>query len=143
MANSEVLRKPGKQNREYSPEATLRPYIVVEILLEQEWLQLTVRNAGQRPAIDVQVRWEPPFKGLGGQQLTSELPLFRELSYLGPGSEISTLLDSRQAYFQRQEPLRLVAHLQYGDEQGQRFQHTLRHNLEVFRDLALPVPPSE
>jgi hypothetical protein len=116
-----------------------RPYVSVDVLLEQEWLLLAVRNLGDRPAVDVRVQWEPPFTGLGGQQATSTLPLFRELSYLAPGREIRTLLDTRQAYYQRGEPVRLVAHLSYRDEQGNRYLHTIHHNLEIYRDLALPV----
>lgn len=113
--------------------------MVVEVLLEQEWLLLAVRNLGEHPAVDVQVAWEPRFRGLGGEQATSELPLFRELSFLAPGREIRTLLDTRQAYFLRQEPTRLAAHLSYKDEQGGRYRHTIHHNLEVFRDLAVPL----
>lgn len=139
----QAQENPTKKSLENSHQTEFRPYVLAEVLLEQEWLLLVVRNIGLRPAVDLHIRWEPRFSGLGGEQATSELPLFRELSYLGPGREICTLLDSRQAYFARGEPARLVAYLQYRDEQGSRYQHTIRHNLEVFRDLALPVRFSE
>ncbi|MFN2197835.1 MAG: hypothetical protein ACK2UW_17075 [Anaerolineales bacterium] len=116
----------------------LRPYVVVDFLLEQELLFIVVQNFGARPALEVSIKWEPTFRGLNGEQATCELPLFHNLTYLAPGRTIRTLLDTRQAYFQRDEPTRLTARLNYQDEYGQKYRQIIPHNLEIYRDLAEP-----
>lgn len=116
----------------------LQPYVVVDFILEHELMFVAVQNLGARPALDVSVKWEPAFRGLSGEQATSELALFKALAYLAPGRVIRTLLDTRQAYFQRDEPTLLTARLSYQDENGRKYRQVIRHNLEIYRDLAEP-----
>lgn len=128
---------PKKTPIQKPPEA--RPYVLVDIVLEADLFFIEVKNIGERPAYQVRVRWQPSFRGLGGEQATSELPLFTELAFLAPGRAIRTLLDTRMAYFHRGEPTRLRAAVSYQDERRRKYQHTIPHNLEIYRDLVLPI----
>lgn len=95
-----------------------------------------MRNFGDRPAIAVACKFEQPFKGLGGSQDMTALPLFRRIELLAPGREIRTLLDSSAAYFKRREPTKLAATLSWRGEDGERFERHVVHDLRIYRDVA-------
>jgi hypothetical protein len=131
---------PRSKSQPDLDEEQLRPYVIVDVLFEDGLLFLAVQNIGARPAFEVKVRWEPSFRGLGGSQLTSDLPLFKALTFLAPGRCIRTLLDDSQAYFQRDEPTQLAAFISYKDDQRRSYRQTIQHNLEIYRDLVYPLP---
>jgi hypothetical protein len=84
--------------------------------------------------------------GLGGTMVIGDLPLFRELTFLAPGREIRTLLDSSASYFASGQPTRIAAAVTYHDAAGRRHRATIRHNLEIYRRIAYVIgaaPPEE
>jgi hypothetical protein len=81
-------------------------------------------------------RFEQPFKGLGGTQDMTRLPLLRRIEFLGPGREIRTLLDAAAAYFGRKEPTKLTATITWRSEEGDRFERRVTHDLRIYRDIA-------
>jgi len=111
------------------------PHVIFEILLVEGMLWMVVRNIGPKPAFHIRIKFDHSFKGLEGTKGMDTLPLFTQLEFLGPDREIQTVLDRSAAYFQRNEPLRLVARASFEEDAGRRYETRSIHNLEVFRDL--------
>lgn len=112
------------------------PDVVLDVEFERGLLFLVVANIGDRPALAVQVRFEKPFRGLGGTTDVSGLRLFRRIEFLPPGKEIRTLLDASAAYFARREPSKLAATIAFRDEAGRRRERRIVHDLGIYRDIA-------
>lgn len=118
-----------------------RPDVIVDFVFEDGFLFLAITNIGSRPAERVHVDFDPEFKGLGGTQPISELPLFRNIEFLAPSRSIRTLLDSSAAYFSRGEPEQITATISFSDSSGQKFCVTIRHDLGIYRDIAFRPNP--
>jgi hypothetical protein len=112
------------------------PEVIVDFEFERGLLFVAVRNLGDRPALDVKVEFDKPFKGLGGAREMNRLGLFGRLRFLAPGKEIRTLLDSSAAYFARKEPTLLTATVSYRTAVAKRASHSITHDLSIYRDLA-------
>lgn len=120
-----------------------RPRIIVEFVFDRGLLSIAVRNIGERPALKVAVAFEPQFNGMGGAKRVSEQGLFRNIEFLGPGREVSTLLDHCAAYLARGEPARISARVTYCDVDGGTFSDTMAHDLGIYRDVAYADPRLE
>ena len=116
-----------------------RPEIILDFDFDDGALFISLRNIGERPAHDVRTELTPPIRGLGGQQLVSELPVFRGIAFFAPGKQIRFLLDSGASYFGRGEPLRVAARIRYSDDQGNNFDAVIQHDLEIYRSLPFRV----
>lgn len=112
-----------------------RPEVIFEVLFEEGNLFLALRNIGARPALSVRTQLKPAFKGLGGAEDYTRMPVFRNIEFLGPGREIRMLLDAAGAYFARDEPTAIAAVLTYADDAGQKYETRVRHDLEIYRSL--------
>ena len=117
-----------------------RPDVVVDFNLRNGLLFVTVHNIGAASAYQVVTRFDRTFRGLGGRKDLTALALFRSLLFLPPGKRIRQLVDTADAYFQRHEPTRLTATITYADRDGRRYTDVIPHDLEVYRDLAEPLP---
>lgn len=73
--------------------------------------------------------------GLNGTRDVSSQALFRNIEFLGPGREIVTFLDSSHSYFGGRQPTSLAADVSYSDSTGQRYTETIKHDLEIYREL--------
>ena len=113
-----------------------RPDVVLDVEFDQGLLWLVVANIGERPALGAQVRFDKPFRGLGGSVEVSALRLFRRIEFLPPGKEIRTLLDASSAYFARKEPTKLAATIAFRDDAGQGFERRVVHDLAIYSDIA-------
>ena len=118
------------------------PDVFLDVEFEDGVLFLVVANRGQRAALAVSCRFEQPFKGLGGSQDMTRLPLLRKIEFLAPGREIRTLLDSSAAYFTRREPAKLSVEIHYRDEDGGRHERRIVHDLRIYRDVAYVMDDS-
>jgi hypothetical protein len=112
------------------------PVVIVDFTFDQGLLFVSLRNIGGLPAHRVSVRFSEPIFGLGGEKEVSALPLFRNTEFLAPGKEIATLLDSASSYFGRQQPTRIEAEVSWFDQEKRRHTATIRHDLEIYRDVA-------
>jgi len=112
-----------------------RPEVIVDFEFRQGVFFLSVRNIGARPARNVSVEFAPRFTGAGGRKEVTELPLFRELTYLAPGRRIETFLDTSESYFQRRQPTRIKLSIRFSDGEGADYHDRLEHNLEIYREL--------
>jgi hypothetical protein len=110
--------------------------VIVDFEFDRGLLFVLVRNLSGRPALDVKVEFDKPFKGLGGSREMNRLGLFQRIRFLAPGREIRTLVDSGAAYFARKEPTLLTAAVSYRTAAGERRLHSITHDLSIYHDLA-------
>ena len=111
--------------------------VLVDVDFDDGLLFLAVENLGELPAHHVRVRLEPPLRGLGGRRRLDRLALFRRLELLAPGKRIRTFLDRSSLYFARDEPTRFEATATWRSDAGERRVRVVRHDLEIYRDLAV------
>jgi hypothetical protein len=111
------------------------PEVIVEFLFEHGLFHISVNNIGDRPAIGVQVHFSKKIMGLNGTKEISALPLFKNIEFLGPKREILTFIDSSSSYFQRKQPTRISARVSYRDSESRKYECTISHDLEIYRDL--------
>jgi hypothetical protein len=119
------------------------PEVILEFLFDRGVLSVSVRNIGTRAAMKVAVSFDQRFTGLGGSRDISSLPLFKNVEFLGPGREIVTLLDSSASYFTRKQPTRIAARVSYHDADGRKYEATIEHDLEIYRDLSWVSSPTD
>ena len=112
------------------------PQVIVDFEFERGLLFVSVRNLGDRPALDVTTSFDKPFRGLGGRREMNGMRLFKRVRFLAPGREIRTLVDSTNAYFARKEPSVLTATVSYRAADGKRRTDAITHDLSIYRDLA-------
>jgi len=119
-----------------SPEmsAASPPEVILDVLFEDGLFFLAVRNISALPAHNVSVRFEDRILGLQDREV-SALPLFRGIEFLAPGREIRTFLDTSASYFARRQPTRITVKIAYKDAGGRRYTRTIRHDLEIYRDI--------
>jgi hypothetical protein len=113
-----------------------RPDVIVEFLFDRGLFHISIRNIGDRPAVDVSVKFNKKITGLGGKKEISSLPVFNNIEFLGPGREIVLFLDSSHSYFARKQPTKISARIVYADSAKAKYETTINHDLEIYRDLA-------
>ena len=109
--------------------------VIVDVEFESGLLFLSVANVGDLPAHRVRVKFAPPFRGLGGAHRTSGATLFRRLEFLAPHKRIPLFLDRAALYFARGEPTKISVEVVWRTDDGVQNRRTLRHDLEIYRDL--------
>ena len=115
-----------------------RPDVIVDVVFEDGLLYLSVANIGDRPALDVRTTFNRKLVGLGGAKDVAGLALFRNITFLAPGKEIKTLLDSAPSWFRRNTRTTLIARVAYRDAEKKEYRGTMNHDLEIYRDLDYP-----
>jgi hypothetical protein len=121
---------------ETKPGLSADPCVIVDFVFDRGLLSISIKNIGTLPAYDVQVEFSHQLKGRGGDIELSELPLFRDLAFLPGGKEIGTFLDTSASYFQSRQPTQINLFIKWKAADGASFQTTIRHNLEIYRDIA-------
>jgi hypothetical protein len=111
------------------------PYVIVDFVFDRGLLSISIKNIGSRPAFAVRVEFSQKLMGVEGTVEVSALPLFRALEFLPGGKEISTFLDSSASYFHSQQPAQITTRISYQDARGARLTNTIRHNLEIYREI--------
>ena len=125
----------GREHAEPGPG----PDVILDVEFDRGLLFLVVANVGERPAVAVQVRFERPFRGLGGTVDMAALRLFKKIEFLPAGKKIRTLLDSSAAYFSRREPAKLAATVLWRDEGRGKHERRVVHDVAIYRDVAYPA----
>lgn len=120
-----------------------RPEVIVEFLFDRGLLYVAVNNIGNRPALSVSVKFDKKILGLGGTREFSALAVFKNIEFLGPQREIVSLLDSSSSYFKRKQPTKVSALITYQDLERRRYEISIKHDLEIYRDLVFVEPASE
>jgi hypothetical protein len=112
-----------------------RPEIIIDIVFDNGLLFISVKNIGKRSACRVSVDFDREIIGLEGTKEISGLPLFENIEYMPPQKEIVTFLDSSASYFAREEPSRFATTVTCRDERGRNYNKTIRHNLDIYREI--------
>jgi hypothetical protein len=112
-----------------------RPEVIVEFLFADGVFHISVRNIGEKPALKISVRFDKKIFGAGGRKEISALPLFRNIEFLGPQREIITFLDHSSSYFLGRQPTTILAKISYRDALQNKFEETISHDLEIYREL--------
>lgn len=126
-----------------TPDPGGQPEVIVDFVFDRGLFHVAVANVGDAPAYQVAVRFDKKFRGLGGRQVVSALPLFRRLPFLAPHKRIETFLDTSRAYFRRREPTRLTATISFRDARRRRYERRITHDLSIYKDVAFVLPPAE
>lgn len=116
-------------------EDSPRPEVILDVVFEDGLLFLALANIGTRPALGVSTSFNRALRGLGGTKEVSALPLFSNVDFLGPGREIRTLLDSSASFFGRRQSTKIAARISYRDAGGERYTTTVKHDLEIYREI--------
>ncbi len=114
---------------------TSDPFVIVDFVFDRGLLSISIKNIGALSAFDIQVDFSEKIRGHRGAVDISEMPLFRDLAFLPGGKEISTLVDTSASYFQCGQPTQITVSISWRDRSGESFQTTIRHNLEIYRDI--------
>jgi len=112
-----------------------RPEVIVDFIFDKGLLSIQIKNIGRRPAHNVHIDFDKQFYGLSGSKLFPELAMFKNISFLAPGKELTTFLDSSSAYFERDEPAQHTISVAYKDHRGKDYNDTIKHNLDIYRDI--------
>lgn len=116
-------------------QALRRPEVIVEFLFDRGIFHIAVRNIGDGPAFSVSVKFDKKIIGLDNKKEISRLPLFNNIEFLGPGREIVTFVDTSHSYFARKQPTKISARITYSDSAKQKYEATITHDLEIYREL--------
>ena len=111
------------------------PDVILDFVFEKGLLYISLRNIGSSPAYRVTVDFDKSIKGIEGEKDINMLPLFQDVEFLAPGREIRTFLDSGRSYFQGDNPTRISAEISFFNRCGARRQVTIKHNLEIYRNI--------
>jgi hypothetical protein len=130
---------PGRRAQRNGTERTA-PEVIVDFVFDDGLLYVSLQNIGDLPAYEVRAAFDPPFRGLGGEQDASALRMFRHMPFLGPRRTIRSFLDSSTAYFNRGEPTTITVSITYRGADRRQHRRTIRHDLAVYEDLAFIAP---
>jgi hypothetical protein len=144
MARKAASRRAGPRRAgTRRPDAPRRgPNVILDFVFDRGLLFIAIRNIGDEPAYGVRVDFGAPLFGLGGTKEVSAQPLFRELEFLPPQKEIVTFLDTSASFFGSGQSTRIAARITTRDAAGARHVATIRHNLEIYRDIDYVDPPA-
>lgn len=117
------------------------PYVIVDFVFDHGTLFIEVENIGARPAFEVRVDFSPKLIGVGGTLEVSALPLFTSLEFLPGGKKISAFLDTSESYFRSGQPTHITALVTYKDARETKLTQTIRHNLEIYRNIGYTTEP--
>ena len=139
MARKAASRRAGTRR----PDAPRRgPNVILDFVFDRGLLFVALRNIGNEPAYGVRVDFGAPLFGLEGTKEVSRQPLFHALEFLPPQKEIATYLDTSASFFSSGQSTRITAKITARDAAGARHVATIRHNLEIYRDIGYVDPPA-
>ena len=110
------------------------PGVIVDFIFDEGLFFIAISNLSDRPAYQVSVKFDCQIYGLGGKDICA-LPLFGNIEFLAPHKQITTFLDSSGSYFRNGGPTRISARITYHDFRGTKQVATIRHDLEIYREI--------
>ncbi len=117
------------------------PEVLVDFIFDLGLFFIEIKNIGSGSAHNISINFDKEIKGLGGQKIFSELPLFKSIGFMPPDKAIRTFLDKSDAYFSRHEPETISLKIHYQDKKGNSYSEKITHHLGIYRDLAFLVKP--
>ena len=133
---------PSRARKKRTPVPVSDPYVIVDFVFDRGLLSISIKNIGASAAFGVSVKFSQKLMGVEGTVAVSALPLFTALEFLPAGKEISTFLDTSSSYFRSKQPTQITTAITYQDAQHREFSNTIRHNLEIYREIGFVRAPS-
>jgi hypothetical protein len=130
-------KKRNKPKQSESP----RPDVIVDFIFDEGLFFIAISNLSDQPAYKVSVKFDCRIYGLGGKDICA-LPLFRNIEFLAPHKTITTFLDSSGSYFSGDGPTKISARIAYHDFRGTKKVATIRHDLEIYREIGFIRRPN-
>lgn len=138
----EAGRAANNEARKAQMEA-MRPYVTVTVEPSQASMQLfdlIIRNIGQRPALSVAIKVDPPpmraAERPGAEEMAQMKLLNEPMSIVAPGQEIRIFYDSQLSRKDRDDlPTRHEATVHYADSSGRTFKDSYTLDLEALKGL--------
>jgi len=112
-----------------------KPEVITDFIFEEGILFISIKNIGSKPAYKIATNFDKEIRGVDGNKIISELALFKCIEFLPPQKEVRTFLDSSHAYFNRNEPTKIVIQLSFSDERGKNYSKKIKHDLEIYREI--------
>ena len=119
------------------------PEVIIDFIFEDGLFYISIKNIGAIPAYKVSTKFDKTIIGVEGKKTISELPLFKCIEFLPPDKEIRTFLDTSPSYFSRNEPTNISIQIRYEDSRGKKYSNTIKHNLEIYREIGYIQQASE
>lgn len=120
-------------------EMSEQPYVMVYFdAAYGGFLYLVITNAGNAPAVDVKIKFDPGFHIHSGESI-NDISLFQNpISFLPPGMLHRQLLDASHRFLEKGKPTHFKAHLEYRPPAGEKIKDSIEYDLEYLRDSHLP-----
>jgi len=115
-----------------------RPDVIVEFLFDRGCFLISVNNIGNGPALKVAVQFDKKITSPDGKKELTALPLFKNIEFLGPNREIVAFVDASSSYFRRKQPTKISTQVTYRDINGEMYELSIKHDLEIYRELPYP-----
>jgi hypothetical protein len=131
---------PSKNRTKRKSVSDPDPYVIVDFVFDRGLLSIAIKNIGLRPAFGVRVEFSHKLMGVEGTVELSATALFTALEFLPGRKEISTFLDTSSSYFRSEQPTHITTRITFQDAQGGKHSNTIRHNLEIYRDIGFVRP---
>ena len=117
------------------------PDVIVDFIFDDGLFFIAISNLSDRPAYEVSVKFDCRIYGFGGKDICA-LPLFGNIEFLAAHKTITTFLDSSGSYFNRGGPTKISARVAYHDFLGTKKVATIRHDLEIYREIGFIRRPA-
>ena len=111
------------------------PDVIVDFIFDQGLLFISVKNISINPVYRVSVKFDRKLYGINGTKEISALPLFKNIEFMPPQKEITTFMDTSISYFSRKYPTKIAVKISYFDFSGNKYSHTIKHDLEIYREI--------
>jgi hypothetical protein len=109
--------------------------VIVDFVFINGLFFISIKNTSDKPVFKVSIKFDKKLIGIEGSKEISALPLFNNIEFLAPQKEIRTFLDTSASYFRRGGPTEITARIAYQDSTGKKYTTTIRHNLEIYREI--------
>jgi hypothetical protein len=139
--NSSMPDKRKKKARTRKSLEALESDVIVDFIFDEGLFFIAIKNLGDRPAYKVSVKFDCRIYGFGGKDICA-LPLFCNIEFLAPHKTITTFLDSSGSYFSSGGATKISARVAYHDSRGTRRVATIRHDLEIYREIGFIRRPN-
>lgn len=130
-----ITHKMLKSNEKANNEQT-RPYIIVMIESQDLKLKLYIKNLGKRPAIEVEISFNPPLDNIDNiRKNKGEKPHKNLLyqSFMPPNFEVSTSLWHTPGLLEKKELVKIYeVQLCYKDTNNQNYKETYTINVDDY-----------
>jgi len=103
-----VLVFQAKHSNKLTKEAMMRvsrPFLIIDLFPDSEFIYLRVKNTGVVPATDISVIFDKEVKAIGDSSLNEML---QKLHFIGPGIELKFLLGKRNTFMDRNRSLQNI-----------------------------------